>query len=148
MGFLRKEAQMMDCNVKIMEKDVCYAPIPDCRKAFMMKNFSAICSLPKNDGPCRGNFQRWYYDSAMRKCLPFNYGGCRGNDNKFETERQCHEQCTKYMENIDRTLRSMNKAELTQPSEGDIKRMMKKKQMQRLNDGNNEPIISMKKKQK
>ena len=40
--FLRKEAQRMNCNVKIMEKDVCYAPIPDCRKAAMMKNFTGL----------------------------------------------------------------------------------------------------------
>ena len=58
---------------------------------------SAICSLPKNDGPCRGNFQRWYYDSRMRKCLPFRYGGCRGNDNRFEKREDCHRQCAEYM---------------------------------------------------
>lgn len=95
--FLRKSAQLMNCGVSIMEKDLCFGIIPDCRKAFMMKNFTAICSLPKNDGPCRGNFQRWYYDSNMRKCLPFRYGGCRGNDNRFENEDECRTQCADYM---------------------------------------------------
>ena len=34
----------------------------------------AICSLPKEVGPCRGSFTRWYYDTTMLKCLPFTYG--------------------------------------------------------------------------
>lgn len=38
--YLRKSAQTMNCGHKIMEKDVCYGLIPDCRKAFMMKNFT------------------------------------------------------------------------------------------------------------
>lgn len=149
--FLRKSAQMMNCGYEIMEQDVCYGIIPDCRKAFMMKNFTAICSLPYNDGPCRGNFQRWYYDSNMRKCLPFRYGGCRGNDNRFETEAECREQCANYMDSLDATF---NRAELTQASEADIKRLMRKNQMMSKNniapqlDAGNDLNFSMKKKRK
>jgi len=33
----------------------------------------------------------------MRKCQPFRYGGCRGNDNRFESEGECIDQCSKYM---------------------------------------------------
>ncbi|KAL4233844.1 Spondin-1 [Mactra antiquata] len=115
--YLRKSAQSMNCGYNIMEPDVCYGIIPDCRKAFMMKNFTVICSLPKNDGPCRGNFQRWYYDGNMRKCLPFRYGGCRGNDNRFETENECKEHCADYM-----------------ASQDELKRMMRKKQMMAKNN--------------
>ncbi|WAR07116.1 SPON1-like protein [Mya arenaria] len=128
--FLRKSAQMMNCGFEIMEQDVCYGIVPDCRKAFMMKNFTAICSLPKNDGPCRGNFERWYYDSTMRKCQLFRYGGCRGNDNRFETEVECQEQCARYMDNLDATVTAINRAELTEASSQDLKRlMMQKKKM-------------------
>ena len=51
------------------------------------------CGLAAEVGPCRGSFSRWYYDTAMRKCLPFTYGGCRGNANRFETEYQCTAVC-------------------------------------------------------
>lgn len=55
--------------------------------------FVAICSLPSAAGPCRGNFERWYFDVGMQKCLPFDYGGCRGNENRFETMDECTEAC-------------------------------------------------------
>ena len=38
--FLRKSAQMMNCGYEIMEQDVCFGIVADCRKAFMMKNFT------------------------------------------------------------------------------------------------------------
>src|SRR6218665_3094582 len=56
-------------------------------------NCTAICSLPSLSGPCRGNFDRWYFDVQMQKCLPFVYGGCRGNENRFETMDECTEAC-------------------------------------------------------
>lgn len=55
--------------------------------------FVAICLLPSTAGPCRGNFERWYFDVGMQKCLPFSYGGCRGNENRFETMDECTEAC-------------------------------------------------------
>jgi len=51
------------------------------------------CELPAEVGPCRGSFASWYYDTTMRKCLPFTYGGCRGNANRFETELRCTALC-------------------------------------------------------
>ena len=50
--FLRKSAQQMNCGYEIMERNICYGAIPDCRKAFMMKNFTGINSsffLSKNN---------------------------------------------------------------------------------------------------
>ena len=36
-----------------------------------------ICMLEKKPGPCRMtiNNTKFYYDTKMRKCLPFEYGG-------------------------------------------------------------------------
>ena len=53
----------------------------------------AICSEDKEIGPCRGSFPRWYFDTAMQKCLPFNYGGCRGNNNRFMNQEECVRMC-------------------------------------------------------
>ncbi|CAH1772844.1 unnamed protein product, partial [Owenia fusiformis] len=51
------------------------------------------CSLPKDSGPCRALFRRWYYDSEISQCQPFIYGGCKGNGNNFETQQLCREKC-------------------------------------------------------
>ena len=56
-------------------------------------NADARCRLAPEAGPCRASIASWYYDTTMRKCLPFTYGGCRGNANRFDTEYQCTEVC-------------------------------------------------------
>lgn len=53
------------------------------------------CDQPKTEGPCRGNYSRWYYDKSSEKCEVFTYGGCKGNSNNFLTERECHQRCGK-----------------------------------------------------
>ena len=52
-----------------------------------------ICSQPKEVGPCRGYFPRWYFDSSKGICLQFIYGGCRGNKNNFEHFEECNRMC-------------------------------------------------------
>nr|CAD7426582.1 unnamed protein product [Timema monikensis] len=51
------------------------------------------CDQPKFEGPCRGNFSRWYFDKESGICSEFSYGGCKGNGNNFYTESACHQQC-------------------------------------------------------
>lgn len=126
--------------------------MPDCRKALMLKNFTAICSLPMNRGPCRGDFERWHYSSSMRKCIPFRYGGCRGNENRFDSEDECRQTCADYMDNIDATFNVIDRGEVTHVSDMDLKRLMMKKQMMSPNltpqlDGT-DVNFSMKKKRK
>ncbi|XP_003379276.1 putative kunitz/Bovine pancreatic trypsin inhibitor domain protein [Trichinella spiralis] len=52
------------------------------------------CEMPKDPGPCRGHFERWYYDQNEAKCKPLIYGGCGGNANNFESLIGCQETCT------------------------------------------------------
>nr|CAD7588891.1 unnamed protein product [Timema genevievae] len=51
------------------------------------------CDQPRFEGPCRGNFSRWYFDKESGICSEFSYGGCKGNGNNFYTESACHQQC-------------------------------------------------------
>ncbi len=54
-----------------------------------------VCNLPKVIGPCRGLFQRYYYNTVSKKCEQFNYGGCQANLNNFETIEACKSACEK-----------------------------------------------------
>ncbi|GAB1605104.1 spondin-1-like isoform X1 [Argonauta hians] len=98
--FTSKEATPERCRVRRMERDLCVGRVFDCHKAEMMKNWTSVCSQPPDDGPCRGSFQRWYYDLHMSKCAPFNYGGCRGNENRFQRKEDCVKLCVERMELI------------------------------------------------
>lgn len=83
------------CNKTLVQTEGCTAKEPDCSKAEAMKDWEAICRLPKDEGRCRALFPRWYYDYRMKKCLPFNFGGCRGNENQFLTMADCDARCSR-----------------------------------------------------
>ncbi|KAM9354518.1 kunitz-type protease inhibitor 1-like isoform 2-T2 [Pholidichthys leucotaenia] len=53
----------------------------------------AQCTEPPMTGPCRASFPRWYYDPLNQKCFSFTFGGCNGNQNNFEEEENCREEC-------------------------------------------------------
>ncbi len=72
-------------------------------KIILVKYFilvlSEMCRLPKESGPCYADFLRFYFDDSIGECRPFNFGGCQGNQNNFETQQECYEQCGR--DNVD-----------------------------------------------
>ncbi|XP_053099116.1 kunitz-type serine protease inhibitor vestiginin-3-like [Hemicordylus capensis] len=52
-----------------------------------------FCRLPMDQGPCRGDFDAYYYNSTTKTCEMFIYGGCQGNDNLFFSKEECLRVC-------------------------------------------------------
>ncbi|KAF4523767.1 hypothetical protein B566_EDAN013595 [Ephemera danica] len=65
----------------------------ECEQLCVLPDRADACEQPLQAGPCRGNFPRWYYNKETRSCQSFTYGGCKGNDNNFQTEHACLQQC-------------------------------------------------------
>lgn len=55
--------------------------------------FSEVCLLPVDDGPCKADIPRFYYDTLTQQCTEFSYGGCGGNDNNFKSSVECLKTC-------------------------------------------------------
>lgn len=56
-------------------------------------NLAAACYLPKETGPCRGYFVRYFYNISTGRCQRFAYGGCKGNKNNFKSFGECSKYC-------------------------------------------------------
>ncbi|XP_071833843.1 papilin-like isoform X3 [Apostichopus japonicus] len=52
-----------------------------------------LCSLPKDSGPCAGNYHSYFYDTDTQSCQAFIYGGCQGNQNRFIGQNECESIC-------------------------------------------------------
>ncbi|KAI1901620.1 hypothetical protein AGOR_G00036270 [Albula goreensis] len=53
------------------------------------------CLLQVDEGPCRAELQRFYYNTFTQQCEEFSYGGCLGNANNFMTFQDCQKTCWK-----------------------------------------------------
>ncbi|XP_040908528.1 tissue factor pathway inhibitor 2 [Toxotes jaculatrix] len=52
-----------------------------------------VCLLQMDEGPCRGEIERYYYNTITQKCEIFYYGGCEGNANNFKSYQECQKTC-------------------------------------------------------
>ncbi|GBM12579.1 hypothetical protein AVEN_146765-1 [Araneus ventricosus] len=51
------------------------------------------CKSHPDEGPCLASIKKWYYDDYRKDCRRFVYGGCKGNDNKFDSYKECMDEC-------------------------------------------------------
>ncbi|XP_072530945.1 tissue factor pathway inhibitor 2 [Salminus brasiliensis] len=56
-------------------------------------NPSEVCLLQMDEGPCRGEIRRFYYNTITQRCEEFSYGGCAGNANNFISFQECNKMC-------------------------------------------------------
>lgn len=56
-------------------------------------NLDDACILPKDAGPCRAAFKRYFFDKTIGQCKQFIYGGCLGNKNNFLSLKECQIKC-------------------------------------------------------
>ncbi|KAJ8308387.1 hypothetical protein KUTeg_013261 [Tegillarca granosa] len=54
-----------------------------------------ICTLKNDRGPCSNYTIKWYYDTEHGGCKRFWYGSCGGNANRFHTQMECENNCTR-----------------------------------------------------
>ncbi|XP_030644581.1 tissue factor pathway inhibitor 2 [Chanos chanos] len=52
-----------------------------------------VCLLQLDEGPCRGDVTRYYYNTVTQQCEEFSYGGCMGNANNFKSFEECRKTC-------------------------------------------------------
>jgi len=87
----RQQQLEAGCSLQLMEKGPCAGRRDDC--AWKENEYRVICSQRREPGPCRGAFQKWYFNSAANECQRFNFGGCRGNSNNFNSYEECVKVC-------------------------------------------------------
>ncbi|GFO35492.1 collagen alpha-3(vi) chain [Plakobranchus ocellatus] len=51
------------------------------------------CHERQDSGPCHQWVLKYFYHKRANRCRKFYYGGCGGTNNRFDTERLCHEAC-------------------------------------------------------
>ncbi|XP_017784218.1 PREDICTED: papilin isoform X2 [Nicrophorus vespilloides] len=66
----------------------------ECQNECVVDTYSDACDQPKEEGPCRGQYLRWYFDKESSTCSQFYYGGCKANSNNFATEIACKQKCS------------------------------------------------------
>jgi hypothetical protein len=54
--------------------------------------------MPREEGPCKGYFVKYYYEKSVGRCAQFAYGGCGGTGNRFSSNEECESICVTHEE--------------------------------------------------
>ncbi|KAJ6666742.1 hypothetical protein lerEdw1_020466 [Lerista edwardsae] len=66
----------------------------DCFKTCgAIKKVPKHCRLDADEGICRALLPRYFFNLTTMRCEKFYYGGCAGNENRFDDELSCMEEC-------------------------------------------------------
>jgi hypothetical protein len=71
----------------------------ECERSCQVPLLFESCSFIPDKGPCRGNFERWFFDPKVGRCKTFEYGGCNRNTNNHLSEANCVNTCVKPKQN-------------------------------------------------
>ncbi|KAK9886678.1 hypothetical protein WA026_017598 [Henosepilachna vigintioctopunctata] len=70
-----------------------FETLEECNQMCATDTIRDPCEQPLEEGPCRGNFPRWYFEKDSKSCKTFRYGGCKGNANNFASSDACMQKC-------------------------------------------------------
>ncbi|KAH8295400.1 hypothetical protein KR018_010895, partial [Drosophila ironensis] len=54
-----------------------------------------LCDETVNAGDCSNWELKWHFERSSGACTQFYYGGCGGNGNRFDTESDCQQRCSR-----------------------------------------------------
>ncbi|CAH1390074.1 unnamed protein product [Nezara viridula] len=60
---------------------------------FTSEEAKEICVLPKPSGPCRGTFEKYYFNTETASCTKFISSGCPDSLNQFDKLEDCEKSC-------------------------------------------------------
>jgi hypothetical protein len=61
------------------------------------------CHLPSESGECTGYQAKWFFNSQYGRCEQFVYTECGGNENRFDTEQECDNNCRRAPDTEEKT---------------------------------------------
>ncbi|UJR30963.1 hypothetical protein I4U23_018475 [Adineta vaga] len=84
----------------------------DCQLRCLIKTGNSTCSqkvdqgyvcneTKSNQNETSNSIMKFFYDQQLKQCSSFLYRGCGGNDNRFDEENQCIEECLTDKPNVD-----------------------------------------------
>lgn len=92
-NYLNKESCMAACTVSVLPSSQKRVDDDD-DDGGVSSQYTDMCTVTPDPGPCRAAFPMFYYDPNTSTCRSFIYGGCRGNRNRYSSQEECVNRCS------------------------------------------------------